>query len=73
MQFAKTGRVIGRDSNVVLVDFSREPEPPVPRFPGAVGLRATRHEETDLEPRSLAVRAAGWPRMKSLHIDGANN
>jgi len=58
MQLAKTGRVIGRDSNVVLVDFSRQPEPPAPRFPGGRGLRAARHEET--EPHSLprAVKAA---------------
>ena len=31
--------VIGRESNVVRVDFSREPDPPAPKFPGAGGLR----------------------------------
>jgi len=33
------GRVIGRNGNIVVVDFSREPNPPAPRFPGASGLR----------------------------------
>ena len=31
--------VIARESNIVRVDFSREPDPPAPRFPGANGLR----------------------------------
>jgi hypothetical protein len=31
--------VIGRENNVVRVDFSRDPDPPAPRFPGASGLR----------------------------------
>jgi hypothetical protein len=31
--------VIGRESNVVRVDFKREPDPPAPCFPGANGLR----------------------------------
>jgi hypothetical protein len=33
------GRVIGREHNVVRVDFRREPDPPAPTFPGANGLR----------------------------------
>ena len=32
-------RVIARESNILRVDFSREPQPPAPRFPGASGLR----------------------------------
>jgi len=32
-------RVIGRENNVVIVDFSREPDPPAPRFPEANALR----------------------------------
>lgn len=41
---AKTkGRVIGRDDNVVLVDFSRAPGPPPPRCPGAGALRQPRY------------------------------
>jgi hypothetical protein len=31
--------VIGHENNVVRVDFSRDPDPPAPRFPGASGLR----------------------------------
>jgi hypothetical protein len=31
--------VISRENNVVRVDFSRDPDPPAPRFPGASGLR----------------------------------
>ncbi len=31
--------VIARESNVVRVDFSRDPDPPAPCFPGASGLR----------------------------------
>jgi hypothetical protein len=43
-------RVIGRKGNVVLVDFSRPPPPPAPRFPGANGLREPSCEETRFEP-----------------------
>ena len=32
---------IGRENNVIYVDFTRVPEPPAPRFPGATGLRVT--------------------------------
>lgn len=32
--------VIGRDHNVLRVNFAREPEPPPPPFPGAGALRA---------------------------------
>lgn len=38
--------VIGRENNVVRVDFSREPDPPAPRFPGASGLRLTCDDST---------------------------
>lgn len=33
--------VLDRKSNVVWVDFNRDPDPPAPRFPGASGLRET--------------------------------
>jgi hypothetical protein len=39
MHAATNDRVIARNNNVLLVDFSRKPEPPAPRFPGAGGLR----------------------------------
>lgn len=32
-------RLLGRDGNVLRVDFSRKPEPPSPTFPGAGALR----------------------------------
>jgi hypothetical protein len=31
--------VIGRENNVIRVNFCREPDPPAPCFPGANGLR----------------------------------
>ena len=31
--------VVARESNVVRVDFGREPDPPAPCFPGANSLR----------------------------------
>ena len=31
--------VVSRENNMVRVDFSRDPDPPAPRFPGATGLR----------------------------------
>lgn len=34
-----TGTVIGRDGNVIRVDFRRNPDPPAPKFPGAAALR----------------------------------
>jgi hypothetical protein len=32
-------RVIGREHNVVQVDFRPQPDPPAPEFPGAGALR----------------------------------
>lgn len=51
--------VIGRENNVVRVDFSRDPDPPAPRFPGANGLREINDDNisTDDEyPRSRPTR-----------------
>ena len=39
MQSGNNRFVIGRENNMVRVDFSRDPDPPAPRFPGASGLR----------------------------------
>ena len=49
--------VIARESNVVRVDFSREPDPPAPVFPGANGLRLreTARDAADASP-AVAVR-----------------
>lgn len=52
--------VIARDSNVVRIDFNREPDPPAPRFPGAVGLREHRSEPTTETATAVAqARLAG--------------
>ncbi len=48
--------VIGRENNVLLVDFSREPDPPTPKFPGASGLRLT-CDESASETKYIAVTA----------------
>lgn len=65
------GRVIGRDGNIVLVDFSHEPNPPAPRFPGASGLReqgvrsARLTTHGSLRPRERAAEARGQVRTLS--------
>ncbi len=43
----RAGYVIGRESNVVLVDFRREPDPPAPKFPGASGAREINADECE--------------------------
>ena len=41
------GHVVSwREDNVLWVDFSRDPDPPAPRFPGARGLREIGDERT---------------------------
>jgi hypothetical protein len=51
---AKERYVIARDANVVRVDFGRDPEPPVPRFPGAAGLRPASDDEPGWDALSFA-------------------
>jgi hypothetical protein len=41
--------VIARDRNVVRVDFSGEPDPPTPCFPGANGLRVGESKDETAE------------------------
>jgi hypothetical protein len=55
MHTVTTDRVIARNDNIVLVGFSRKPEPPAPRFPGAGGLRKVSHP-CDIRFRQLAYR-----------------
>ena len=50
--------VIGRENNIVLVDFRREPDPPAPRFPGAGAMRIANHLH-DLVEVSPLRRLAG--------------
>lgn len=47
--------VIGRENNVVRVDFSRDPDPPAPRFPGASGLREFVDESTSATKNISAI------------------
>jgi hypothetical protein len=47
--------VISRESNVLRVGFSRDPDPPAPKFPGAAGLRETIDESTKMGEHTLAV------------------
>ena len=52
----KSGRfVIGRENNVLRVDFSRDPDPPAPKFPGAGGLRESIDESIKTAELTLAV------------------
>jgi len=59
MHSTKHGCVIRRAENVVLVDFTRHPEPPAPRFPGAGALRErdTAEEESQFlrDPPKMAT------------------
>jgi hypothetical protein len=56
--------VLGRDDNVVRVDFSRDPDPPAPRFPGAGALRDIGY---DIASAAEGVAAGAWraPAAKS--------
>ncbi len=53
--------VIARESNVVRVDFRRDPDPPAPHFPGAIGLRLSHreHDEGEMATAANAIRGAG--------------
>lgn len=48
MRFFNDTRIIGREDNILVVDFTRRPEPPVPRFPGGNALRQNYAEEAEL-------------------------
>ncbi len=47
MSFIRHGHIIGREHNVVRVDFGYEPDPPAPKFPGANGFRPAKEEECE--------------------------
>ena len=47
--------VIGREDNVVLVDF-RQTDPPAPHFPGAGALRATVVANEDIPSATFESR-----------------
>ena len=59
--------VIARESNVVRVDFSRDPDPPAPCFPGANGLRLSDIARDDADaPTAIAIGTAGHDRGSRL-------
>ena len=55
MQLATHLYVIGREDNVVLVDFSKPRSSPPPRFPGAAGLWTLGSNELTSDPFELCV------------------
>ena len=60
--------VIGRESNVVRVDFGHEPDPPAPSFPGGNGLHSSGSDRDESEaPAPVGVRALERHRRSSFH------
>jgi hypothetical protein len=55
-----TGYVIGRDGNVIRVDFRRNPDPPAPRFPGAAALR-----DIDVSPPQPHPASVAWAKART--------
>jgi hypothetical protein len=59
--------VIARESNIVRVDFNREPDPPAPCFPGANGRRLddSARKSADTRIADLSLLHHGW-RIKKF-------
>lgn len=47
--------VIGRENNIVVVDFRRKPDPPAPRFPGGNALRVGSADGNEAPSLSLST------------------
>ena len=60
--------VISRENNVVRVDFSRDPDPPAPGFPGATGLREI-GDESASETKYISAGALRAVSASSFKID----
>ena len=60
--------VISRENNVVRVDFSRHPDPPAPRFPGASGLREIGYENAR-DTKSFAAKALRAASVSFFNVD----
>ncbi len=58
--------VIRRENNVLQVDFSRDPDPPAPRFPGASGLRGLGQDDSESSWPFNAERVSSPPRRQCL-------
>lgn len=65
--------VIARESNVVRVDFSREPDPPAPCFPGANGLRLSDTECDGTAPPTIVFRAAAGHDWRAPDLSVCRN
>ena len=57
--------VVARDNNVVRVDFTRQPDPPAPRFPGAGALRECPFDSIPA-PEAVASSAGASQLGKAL-------
>ena len=53
--------VLGREHNIVHVDFGRGPEPPAPKFPGAAARRSAGPDPPPFNAFALTV-----PKMMEL-------
>ncbi len=65
--------VISRESNVVRVDFSREPDPPGPCLPGANGLRLSETECDNAARPAIVLRAAAGHDWKATDLSVCRN
>ena len=68
MLLSKNTHVVRRENNVVLVDFTRQPEPPDPRFPGASALRNNAMEDTAIASRPSEI---GGDNLKGVNATNA--
>jgi len=53
--------VLGWERNVVHVDFSRKPDPPAPKFPGAAALRTATEVFAPVDALAGALRNRSQP------------
>jgi hypothetical protein len=70
MNLIKYGHILGRENNVVRVDFGREADPPVPKFPGANGLRPVKKEVASIGP-AIPFCGAGFHRVTYQKLSNA--
>ena len=57
MYRAHSAYVVERDSNIVRVDFGREPDPPAPKFPGAGAVHEAPPMSDGAEPELRRLAA----------------
>jgi hypothetical protein len=69
MSLIKYAQIIGRENNVVRVDFARASDPPAPKFPGANGLRPVKNE--DWEPQCMLADRIGYPLFCRSRLERA--